>query len=150
MSFTQLNNGLHVEYDINGLTNGLHGFHIHDKPLNMNSFMNENPCKECCSHFNGGMPIWSEKTQFGTPHGQHLGDLCFNIESVNGVSVGSFVDHKISIIPGQNNCIIGRSIVIHADPDNMGSLNNFYDTTSLTTGGAGDRVACANIYSMSE
>lgn len=38
--------------------------------------------------------------------------------------------------------IIGRSVVIHADPDDFGKGGT---ATSLTTGNSGDRIACAVI-----
>jgi Cu/Zn superoxide dismutase len=35
--------------------------------------------------------------------------------------------------------------MVHADPDDLGCLGHNGNKTSLLTGNAGDRVACANI-----
>jgi Cu-Zn family superoxide dismutase len=149
VTFEQFENFIRISFEIFGLDDGLHGFHIHEKPLTLLSNY-DSPCKECCSHFNGGVPILSEKNPYGTPHGLHLGDLCFNINSTNGVASGTFDDYNLSIIPGRDNNIVGRSIVIHANQDDMGILGEVYSSDdgieSLITGNAGDRVACANIY----
>ena len=70
-----------------------------------------------------------------------MGDLG-NIESydVATPAVINTYDHLVSL-SGANN-IIGRSVVIHADPDDLG-LGGQSD--SLTTGHAGARVACGVI-----
>ena len=38
VKFTQLPKTLKIEYDINGLSNGLHGFHVHKWVLHIDSF----------------------------------------------------------------------------------------------------------------
>lgn len=69
-----------------------------------------------------------------------MGDLG-NIEADdNGVAKVNITD-KLIALSGTNN-IIGRAIVIHADPDDLG-LGGFDD--SKTTGHAGLRVACGII-----
>ena len=145
VTFEQNTDFITISFEIFGLIDGLHGFHIHEKPLKLNTV---SPCKECCSHFNGGVPILSESNPYGTPHGLHLGDLCFNIQSIDGVARGTFNDYNLSIRPGQDNNIVGRSIVIHADQDDMGIMGDDVNDNieSLITGNAGDRLACANIY----
>ena len=151
VTFEQFLDFIRISFEIFGLTDGLHGFHIHEKPLTLAGLhlaADSSPCKECCSHFNGDIPILSENNPDGTPHGLHLGDLCFNIQSIDGVAIGTFDDHNLSIIPGRNNNIVGRSIVIHADQDDMGIMGDDGNENieSLITGNAGDRLACANIY----
>ena len=50
-------------------------------------------------------------------------------------------DKLISLYPGQG-CIMGRSVVVHADPDDLGR-GGFSD--SKTTGHAGARLSCGVI-----
>ena len=46
IKFTQLPKTLKIEYDIEGLSNGYHGFHVHNY-----GDLTDN-CKNACSHFN--------------------------------------------------------------------------------------------------
>ena len=132
-----------VIVDLYGLPkNGYMGMHVHEKPLTRKALKKKHPCKECGSHFNGGIPIWSPDNPYGTPHGYHIGDLAFNILSQNGRSFEEFIDPKISLFPEEFNNIVGRSLVIHGKPDDKGLGNN---EESLMTGNAGDRVGCSNI-----
>lgn len=131
-----------VQYELYMLEDGYHGFHVHDSPLTLGNIENENPCETCGGHFNGGYPNWSPQNTSGTPHGEHVGDLCFNILSKNGKALGSFWDSNISIYPGQYNTIVGKSIMVHQNQDDMGMGDN---EESLITGNAGKRVMCANI-----
>lgn len=142
VNFTQLPNSscVNVSYEIFGLMDGPHGFHVHEHPYDPNS---RNACKDCGGHFNGGKPIWTPQTPYGTPHGEHVGDLCFNIWSHNGKAFGAFMDTKISLLPDHPHNIVGRSIMVHAQEDDLGQYGT---ELSLTTGSAGDRIACANIY----
>ena len=139
VEFTQYEGSLNVTitFEIMGLSDGLHGFHVHERP-----YSNYGTCEDCGGHFNGGRPIWSPTNLTGTVHGNHVGDLCFNIHSRNGRAYGNFIDQKVSLLPGSLNNIIGRSIMVHEDPDDLGYVG---DIKSLTTGNAGRRLACANI-----
>lgn len=116
-----------VEYKIKGLTDGLHGFHIHEKRVNEE----DNDCMSTCAHFNPTNEL----------HGYHIGDLCYNINSEDGIASGKFS------YPRLNDFIqyLGEtSIVIHKDTDNMGVFAGNFDSESVTTGKAGKRLACAN------
>lgn len=50
-------------------------------------------------------------------------------------------DSQISLLPGENS-IIGRTVVVHADPDDMGVGGH---ELSKTTGNAGARLGCGVI-----
>ena len=69
------------------------------------------------------------------------GDLG-NVEAdANGVATVNIQDSQISLQPGVNN-IVGRSLVVHADPDDLGQGGH---ELSKTTGNAGGRLACGVI-----
>ncbi len=124
-------NGCTVKYDINGLTDGKHGFHIH-KCGDMTK-----GCETGCEHFN---PF---NKNHGGPHSQerHAGDLG-NITSLNGISKGSITVKDISCDPKTKISIVGRMFVIHEDEDDLGKGG---DEESLKTGNAGKRIACSII-----
>jgi Cu-Zn family superoxide dismutase len=129
--FTQDGNTLHIDYDITGLTNGEHGFHIHTYGDLTDG------CDSACAHFNPD----------GTNHGgldskvRHLGDLG-NIASKNMVSQGRISTTTLSLDMKKRNCIVGRMIIVHADRDDLGEGG---DAESLKTGNAGKRVGCGVI-----
>lgn len=130
--FTELKNStLKINYEIHGLTNGKHGFHIHEYGDLTDG------CKSACSHFN----------PFNKKHGglksteRHAGDLG-NIISHNGIAKGKLFDNVLSLNYKNKTCIIGRMIIIHRDEDDLGLGGN---EESLKTGNAGERVACGVI-----
>lgn len=151
VKFTQKdkNSDVVVYANIKGLPDGFHGFHVHEKSIE--DFSGD--VMECCDklggHFNVG-PKWSLENKNGTKHGirGHNGDLCNNLYSKNGLSEIVFKDDLISLYEDDPRCIIGRSIVIHEDKDDMG-LPDYEDEKKeigkLITGNAGKRIACGNI-----
>jgi Cu-Zn family superoxide dismutase len=120
-----------IDIHISGLKkNGLHGFHVHE------SGDLTSKCDSMCAHFN------PYKKNHGCPgmKERHVGDLG-NLETdKNGNAIYRIVDDVIKL-RGKCN-ILGRGLIIHADPDDCG-LGNFED--SLKTGHAGKRIACAII-----
>lgn len=71
---------------------------------------------------------------------RHVGDLGNVVADDNGVAKVNITDKMISLC-GCNN-IIGRTLVVHADPDDLGVGGH---ELSSTTGNAGARVACGVI-----
>ncbi|KAG5897048.1 hypothetical protein JTB14_025864 [Gonioctena quinquepunctata] len=116
-----------VTGEITGLGKGLHGFHIHEFGDNTNGCISAGP------HFN---PL--NKDHGGPTHDvRHIGDLG-NVEAGdNGVAKVNIKDKLISL-EGQYS-IIGRTLVVHADPDDLGQGGH---ELSKTTGNAGARLAC--------
>ena len=119
-----------IEVDLKGLQPGKHGFHIHEF-----GDLTEG-CASLCNHYN----------PFGKNHGgpndkeRHVGDLGNIIANSKGISKMKF-DDKIIKLRGKYS-IIGRSVVIHEDEDDLGKGDN---AESLITGNAGKRIACAVI-----
>ena len=133
VKFTQRkgSKNVRVEYEIKGLKNRKHGFHIHEYGDLTDG------CMSSCAHFN------PYKCNHGGRHSKerHVGDLG-NITSKNGVAKGSFYDKIISLDYHSKCCIVGRAIVVHADRDDLGKGG---DEESLKTGNAGKRVGCGVI-----
>jgi superoxide dismutase, Cu-Zn family len=74
------------------------------------------------------------------PSARHVGDLG-NIEADADGNVDATLTDSLISLKGAHS-IIGRSIIVHADEDDLGK-GGFPD--SLTTGHAGARVACGVI-----
>ncbi|CAG0919627.1 unnamed protein product [Notodromas monacha] len=113
-----------------GLKQGLHAFHIHEYGDNTSG------CSSAGPHFN----------PFKKPHGgpddteRHLGDLGNMLADANGVANLNMEDKMIRL-DGPHS-ILGRALVIHADPDDFGRGG---DANSRETGNSGARLACGII-----
>eukprot|EP01016_Furgasonia_blochmanni_P014881 TRINITY_DN1793_c0_g1_i13.p1 TRINITY_DN1793_c0_g1~~TRINITY_DN1793_c0_g1_i13.p1 ORF type:complete len:280 (+),score=74.39 TRINITY_DN1793_c0_g1_i13:87-842(+) len=115
---------------VKNLPAGKHGFHIH-------KFGDlSNGCTTAGPHFNP-----ADKTHGGPQDEErHVGDLG-NIEADGTKDAVYYLEDKLIRLDGPTS-IIGRSIVVHADEDDLGR-GNFPD--SKQTGHAGARVACGVI-----
>ena len=129
--FTQNGNTLHIDYNIQNLGDGEHGFHVHEYGDLTDG------CESACAHFN------PDNQEHGGLDSEvrHLGDLG-NIVSKGGVSKGRISTDTISLNMGLPNCIIGRMIIVHKDRDDLGKGG---DAESLLTGNAGKRLGCGVI-----
>jgi Cu-Zn family superoxide dismutase len=124
VTFTKGRDGVKVAADIEGLSPGEHGFHIHD-------------LGDCTAP--DGNSAGGHFNPEGTPHGaqtapaknRHVGDLGNVTAQTNGKAHLDLVDPLLAF-EGANS-IIGRGIIVHADKD---------DLTSQPTGAAGSRSAC--------
>jgi Cu-Zn family superoxide dismutase len=124
-----------IEFEVNlsNLKPGKHGFHIHEA-----GNLSEG-CKSCCSHFN---PLGAKHGGLQDKnHSRHLGDLG-NITADKRGNCREIIQDKSLKLRGAKFNIIGRSIVVHADPDDLGKGG---DEESLKTGNAGARIGCAVI-----
>ncbi len=126
VTFTKQADGVLIEAQVSGLKPGSkHGFHIHEF-----GDLSAPDGTSLGGHFNPA----------GHPHAapdapqRHSGDLG-NLEAdAQGNATLSRVDKTIQLNGEQ--CIVGRGIVVHADPDDM---------TTQPTGKAGARVAVGTI-----
>ncbi len=104
---------------------GEHGFHIHE-------------AGDCSS--GDGMSAKGHFNPLGKPHGQpgpqsHAGDLPMLKAAKNGRAKLEAEIDGITVGPGPTS-IVGRGLIIHADPD---------DFKTQPTGNAGARLACGVI-----
>jgi len=119
-----------VTGEVSGLKAGLHGFHIHEFGDNTNGCMSAGP------HFN---PF--NKEHGGPKHEvRHAGDLGNVVADGSSVAKVEISDKKISL--SGNLSILGRTVVVHADPDDLGDGGH---ELSKSTGNAGARLACGVI-----
>ncbi|XP_030027241.1 superoxide dismutase [Cu-Zn]-like [Manduca sexta] len=129
--FTETAQGLHVTGSITGLPEGRYGFHVH-------ALGDVSTCNAAGPHFNPD----------GDRHGgrdhsvRHVGDLgnVVFVGNENAVATLDFVDNIITL-RGRNN-ILGRTLVLHEQEDDLGLGNH---ELSHISGNAGPRAACGVI-----
>ena len=119
-----------IKIKLSGVSEGLHGFHIH-KTGDLRE-----QCTSLCSHYN---PY--NKNHGGLNDNEcHVGDLG-NIIADKNKNVKMKIKSNFIKLRG-NKSIIGRSLIIHEDPDDLGKGKN---EDSLKTGNSGKRIACGII-----
>lgn len=129
VSFSQSGDKLVVEARLSGLTPGEHGFHIHES-----GDCSAADATSAKGHFNPG----------GKAHGHHVGMERHAGDMPNLVadSYGnaSFKGEVTMLTLGSDaSGIMGRSVVVHADPD---------DFKSQPAGNSGKRIACGTIRTL--
>ena len=119
-----------IKIKVKNLNPGNHGFHIHKYGDLRES------CESLCDHFN----------PYNKSHGNinsrnsHNGDLGNIYANKKGLCNDNLKTNKLRL--SGKNSIIGRSIVIHEDEDDLGLTNH---KLSLKTGNSGKRIACGVI-----
>lgn len=127
-------NTLRLRVRFTRLPKGLHGFHIHKA-----GDLRGKGCKGACDHFHVGSP----STHGGPPSNRrtlrrqrrqrrHAGDL--------GNIRGPQFTRTYTIPNLTPQTLWGRSLIVHADPDDLGRGSH---ADSATTGHSGARIACA-------
>jgi Cu-Zn family superoxide dismutase len=123
--FAEMNGRMRIEANVAGLTPGEHGFHVHE--LGDCSAPDASSAK---GHFN---PAAKAHGHHGSEE-RHGGDMPNLVANAQGEA------HYTAELTGLNlsgpNSIAGRSVVIHADPD---------DYKSQPAGNSGKRIACGVI-----
>lgn len=123
--FKQKDGHVHITGVVEGLTPGLHGFHVHEY-----GDCSADDASSAGGHFNPtGMPHGGPKDKK-----HHVGDLG-NIQA--NEQGRATIDMKVNdlLLSGPHS-IIGRGLIVHAKAD---------DLKSQPSGDAGDRVACGVI-----
>jgi len=126
VSFVQAGDKVRVLAEVSGLSPGAHGFHVHEK-----GDCSAPDGTSAGGHFNPG----------GKPHGNpdhdmhHAGDMPQLIANAAGVAKLTAYLDMITLGDGANN-IVGRSVIVHAAPD---------DFKTQPTGNSGARLACGVI-----
>lgn len=125
VKFIQLDEGVKVVAEIEGIDPGEHGFHIHEF-----GDCSAPDAKSAGGHFN------PHNTLHGSPLDlpRHVGDLGNVAANKNGKAIYQYVDFLIKL-EGPDS-IIGKSVIVHKDRD---------DFTSQPSGNAGARLACGLI-----
>lgn len=123
--FSKVNGDVKVVADVEGLTPGKHGFHIHEY-----GDCSAADATSAGGHFN------PETTAHGAPTDEkrHLGDLGNITADADGKAHFEWTDSEIAL--NGPHAIVGRSVIVHAGED---------DLTSQPTGKAGPRLACGII-----
>ena len=111
--------------------NTSHGIHIHEA-----GDLSDN-CMGACGHFNP----YGKKHGGPTSKERHVGDLGNIRFDARGVAKFRMEDNLVKLRGTKAN-VLGRSLVIHEDMDDLGMGNH---SDSLTTGHAGKRITCAVI-----
>ncbi len=125
VTFSQVNNGMRIIADIHGLKPGKHGFHIHE----------HGDCSAPDAH-SAGNHFNPTDQKHGGPDSleRHVGDLG-NIEA-NNFGFAHYDRIDTVIVLNDSYSIVGKSVIIHADED---------DLVSQPTGNAGTRLGCGKI-----
>lgn len=117
-----------IKGTITGLKQGEHGFHVHEfGDLSKG-------CESAGAHYN------PDNVDHGDIKSGHIGDLGNIQAGKDGIANIKIKADRIDLIGKRS--IIGRSIVVHEDTDDLGKGG---DEESLKTGNAGDRLACGVI-----
>jgi Cu-Zn family superoxide dismutase len=126
VTFAPVADGVQVHAEITGLTPGKHGFHVHEF-----GDCSASDAASAGAHFN----------PTNQPHAgpdataRHEGDMG-NVEAdASGNAKLDYVDHQISLTNDAKS-VIGRSVVVHAKPD---------DLKTQPSGDSGARIACGVI-----
>ncbi|MEN6440237.1 MAG: superoxide dismutase family protein [Syntrophobacter sp.] len=125
ISFEKTAKGVHLVANIEGLSPGLHGFHVHEF-----GDCSSPDANSAGGHYNPvDMPHAAP-----TVEKRHAGDLG-NIEADKSGRARLEITDKVLALEGPHS-IVGRSVIVHAQAD---------DFKTQPTGSAGARVACGVI-----
>lgn len=128
VTFKKVSNGVLIVADLEGLAPGKHGFHIHEK-----GDCSAADASSAGGHFN------PDNQPHGGPDSEkrHVGDLGNIKADDKGKAHYERVDTIVKL--NGDHSIVGRSVVVHADPD---------DYVTQPSGNAGNRIGCGVIQAV--
>lgn len=124
VTFTKVGDGIKIVADVQGLTPGKHGFHIHEK-----GDCSAPDASSAGDHFN---PTGHQHGDAG--ENSHAGDFGNLTADKNGKAHLEITSKQLSF--SGKNSILNRAVVVHQDPD---------DLKSQPAGKSGPRIACGVI-----
>lgn len=128
-TFTQKNGEVTMEATINGLAEGKHAIHIHQK-----ADCSSDDGKSAGGHWN---PTNEDHGKWGDEEGYHKGDIGnFEVDANGEGTVSITTDEWCIGCDDDNKNIIGKAVIVHDGVD---------DFTSQPSGAAGTRVGCGVI-----
>lgn len=128
VTITESKYGLVFTPSLQGLTPGLHGFHLHQ---NASCEPKEKDGKMVAAGAAGGHYDPTKANAHGTPWGDgHLGDIPTLFVDANGSSTQAVLAPRVKM-----NDLQGRALMVHAGGDN-------HSDHPAALGGGGARIAC--------
>lgn len=130
VNFQQQGDRVLVNASVSGLTPGRHGFHVHE-----NGDCSAPDASSAGGHFNPGGKPHGEPAQSEAQGKHHAGDFGNLTADDSGKAELqlSVPTSQITLAKGAPNSIIGKGLIVHAEPD---------DYKTQPTGNSGKRVAC--------
>ena len=129
VSFTEENGKVTLEAHINGLTEGIHAIHIHEK-----ADCSSEDGKSSGGHWN---PTFEPHGSWGAESGYHRGDIGNFSADASGHGMITFsTDQWCLGCADETKNLIGKAVIVHQGED---------DLSSQPSGAAGARVSCAGI-----
>ena len=129
VTFTQENGIVTMVAEMEGLTEGTHAIHIHEK-----ADCSSPDGKSTGGHWN---PTMQPHGQWGAEEGYHKGDIGnFTADASGKGSITFSTDQRCIGCGDETKDILGKAVIVHAGTD---------DYITQPTGDAGGRVSCAGI-----
>lgn len=127
--FTEENGVVKMDAKFEGLTEGTHAIHIHEK-----ADCSADDGTSTGGHWN---PTHQRHGKWGDAEGYHKGDIGNMVADANGMAKISMETDEWCIgCDDENKNIVGKAIIVHDGED---------DFVSQPTGDAGGRVSCGGI-----
>ncbi|MCI5066647.1 superoxide dismutase family protein [bacterium] len=124
VQFREVQKGVEVSAQVMGLSEGKHGFHVHQY-----GDCSSEDASSAGGHFSAKPQQHGPRDQ---PH-RHTGDMGNLVADKQGKAHLTYVDRYLSL-SGESS-ILGRAVIVHMDPD----------TYVQPSGNAGARIACGVI-----
>lgn len=138
VTFDEQRKSVVVTAELEGLTPGFHGFHIHETGK-CDPEADDGPFTSAGGHFSSG----------GKDHPNHAGDLPPLLVSEDGTAQMSVETDRFTLDDLADED--GSTLIVHSGPDNFANVPERYldapapDEDTRSTGDAGDRDACGTI-----